>query len=719
MRLSIKQALVGCLCLLASTVWSVPNFSFIHMSDSHAPSYVSKGVIQTVLGMTAIELTPYKITANRPAFIIHSGDMCEFSENGYESYQEFFKNIRMPVYDVLGNHDDTWSSLRDKFWAKYGSPWYSFDTYECHFIMLQSPQVQEALPGFEQDQIEWLKADLARTSRTTPIFVTLHHPLQTTEFVSPYERQRLLECFQGYNVVCFFVGHGHTATYHNFDGFDGVQGGSTVKGGPGVGYNIVTIADDSIYVAYRLSDDPTATKPLLQKPLFKKTTLQPRIGIQGVSETQPIRSEKSKVTSTLHMFPGSLTQSYVDVDGIEKVDLKNAGASFTADLPLDKLDNGLHYLRVVYGDSRQTIYKTQTFIYERPLGPIAKWRTRISAASKSSPVMDTDNIYLGSGDGTFYALSKRTGSVVWKYKADAEIIGTPLLQDGKVIFGCGDSNLYCLDQKEGFKVWSFKGDSAFYSSPSYYSGLVFIASKKGVVYGVNLSDGKQKWKNTNPTYTAEGKLTVLNGKVIVAAWDSYVYAINAKDGKTAWRTQAAGSSIRPAAKAYYSAGDCTPVVTESGRLFVADRDWYLSELDPADGALSRYTTNCLAVAASEKGDSLLIRTYRSGDGNLEKWTLNGTCLWTSPIKLNASDALRSVRFPIPAVEKNGKVYAVSCWGTLYCVNGTDGTVLWQYQITPQLPVITVPAVDDNGVVYVTAMNGTVTAVMPPPRASLP
>ena len=93
--------------------------------------------------------------------------------------------------------------------------------------------------------------------------------------------------------------------------------------------------------------------------------------------------------------------------------------------------------------------------------------------------------------------------------------------------------------------------------------------------------------------------------------------------------------------------------------------------------------------------------------------MDGTLVWECPIKLNATDGGRALRYTAPATEKNDKVYTVSCWGTLYCIDANSGKVLWQYQITPQLAVMSSPVVDDTGTVYVTAMDGTVTAVTGP------
>ena len=66
----------------------------------------------------------------------------------------------------------------------------------------------------------------------------------------------------------------------------------------------------------------------------------------------------------------------------------------------------------------------------------------------ASPVVAGNVIFVGSGDGFFYAVGM-DGKLVWKYNTGNAIEAPALLLNGKVVFGTLDGTLYCLDQKMG------------------------------------------------------------------------------------------------------------------------------------------------------------------------------------------------------------------------------------------------------------------------------
>lgn len=693
--------------ILISFAFSIPNFTFVQISDTHAPSEQSRQTISQLKNFGRVNLQPFGTQSYSPAFIINTGDMTEFGEEGWTTYQDYWKGIKTPLYNVLGNHDNTWAPLRDKLRAEHGSPYYSFDTFGCHFMILESATVQDPLPSFCQEQINWIKEDLKKIKTDTPIFLCFHHPLDSTEFVSPYERYRLLELFQSYNLVCILVGHGHVARYHNFEGWDSVEGGCAFGENPG--FNLITVSNNTLYVVYYTANDSTAKKALLQKPILKQKEY-PNIVISQPTETKIIKENNFEIHAVVNKFPGMVSNALYEIDGGKFESLSNAGTYYKATVSTDDLLNGAHYLRVVFTNSQATAYRTQKFIIEKPGLPIAEWRINLPSSSECSPVLDHGTLYVGGTDGHLYALDAANGKIKWVYTTGAEIISKPAVVNGIIYFGSGDGNFYAVAQ-DGKLRWQHKADSPIYSSPCVQDGTVYFGSRNGTMYALRADSGVMQWKyNPGESYCIQDQPVVKSGLLYYAAWDSYVYAVEIKTGSLAWRTHNAGSDIRKAAKKYYSAAASSPVITKSlANLFIADRDWYLSAMNLETGILSWYTTNCLAASASEDGDSLYIRTLK-GEGQLQKWTLEGNIIWISPIWLNQFDAARALRYTVPPVEKNGKVYAVSCWGTLYCVDSKDGKILWQYQVTPMLAVMSAPVIDDFGTVYVTAMDGTVTAI---------
>jgi outer membrane protein assembly factor BamB len=74
-----------------------------------------------------------------------------------------------------------------------------------------------------------------------------------------------------------------------------------------------------------------------------------------------------------------------------------------------------------------------------------RWRTATTGIVWASPAVDAERVYVGEGDGTFYALEKKTGKEVWRYRAGARIISSAVVHDGRVVFGSDDGGVYAIN----------------------------------------------------------------------------------------------------------------------------------------------------------------------------------------------------------------------------------------------------------------------------------
>lgn len=86
--------------------------------------------------------------------------------------------------------------LWGKKWAidvlQLGSPYRSFDRAGWHFIVLDSTYPHESgyIAKLDEDQFDWLKEDLSRTPKETPILVLSHIPILSASayFDGPNEK---------------------------------------------------------------------------------------------------------------------------------------------------------------------------------------------------------------------------------------------------------------------------------------------------------------------------------------------------------------------------------------------------------------------------------------------------------------------------------------------------------------------------------------------------
>lgn len=145
------------------------------------------------------------------AFAFNTGDFAaNGKENKYLAYREMISQLKIPLHNVMGNHDSANGGW--KLFEKYfGSAYYSFDHQDSHFIILNNAFKD----SFDADQFAWLKKDLA-ASEARHKFVFMHRPIfDPSELYKGYIMsgrqvgEELMALFRKYKVDYVFAGHIH------------------------------------------------------------------------------------------------------------------------------------------------------------------------------------------------------------------------------------------------------------------------------------------------------------------------------------------------------------------------------------------------------------------------------------------------------------------------------------------------------------------------------
>jgi 3',5'-cyclic AMP phosphodiesterase CpdA len=119
----------------------------------------------------------------RPDFVMHTGDLTHLSMPGqFDQVKQMLDGLHTGhVFAVPGEHDgigDDGKMYRQFFGAgTKGDGWYSFDLQGVHFIALVNTLGLETLGHLGNDQLDWLRNDVAGLSGDTPIVVFSHIPL--------------------------------------------------------------------------------------------------------------------------------------------------------------------------------------------------------------------------------------------------------------------------------------------------------------------------------------------------------------------------------------------------------------------------------------------------------------------------------------------------------------------------------------------------------------
>ena len=140
----------------------------------------------------------------------------------------------------------------------------------------------------------------------------------------------------------------------------------------------------------------------------------------------------------------------------------------------------------------------------------AVWRTRLDGSGTSSkysgeaqPIVHDGIIYVVTGADDVFAISVKTGTVLWKHQAKLDETITTVccgwtsrglaLGEGKVFLGQLDGRLTALDQKSGEPVWSTQAERwqngyTITAAPLYYNGMIIV----GIAGGENGTRGRVK-----------------------------------------------------------------------------------------------------------------------------------------------------------------------------------------------------------------------------------
>jgi Icc protein len=159
--------------------------TFVQISDTHIG--FNKAANPDVVGSLRRAIGDINALSVPPAFVVHTGDVSHLSRaEEFGSAKEIFQELHVDrIHTVPGEHDAIDDGVSG--YLKYfdhdgkGRAWYSFDQGGVHVIGLTNVLNFKAgtMAALGDEQLAWLKTDLAGVSRSTPIVVLAHIPLWT------------------------------------------------------------------------------------------------------------------------------------------------------------------------------------------------------------------------------------------------------------------------------------------------------------------------------------------------------------------------------------------------------------------------------------------------------------------------------------------------------------------------------------------------------------
>jgi len=190
---------------------------FLQISDTHIG--FNKPANPDVAGTLRQALDRVSALPRAPALVLHTGDVTHLSRAAeFDTANQLLSQLKGELHVVPGEHDVT-DGPGTEFFARFGKPsgnrgYYSFDHQGVHFIALVNVMnfKPNGLGALGDDQLSWLKDDLAGRSASQPIVVFAHMPLWT--IYQPWgwgtaEGEQIAQMLRRFGSVTVLNGHIH------------------------------------------------------------------------------------------------------------------------------------------------------------------------------------------------------------------------------------------------------------------------------------------------------------------------------------------------------------------------------------------------------------------------------------------------------------------------------------------------------------------------------
>lgn len=221
---------------------SSQNFSFAYISDAHIQHIKDNRFVRNWDRGLIRAVAETNLLVPKPDFVMFGGDLAQLgSKAELDHGAQILSALHGDVHYVMGEHD--YYLDLGAYWEKlFGPQYYSFDHKGVHFVVLNSIRTYDdwtfkRWPTAEQRMLEmagldnpngspfmvgeeqrsWLKDDLGKIDKDTPVIVFSHSPLQKiykgwnfwTEDAD--QVQALLQPFKKVSVI---YGHVHQIQYN-------------------------------------------------------------------------------------------------------------------------------------------------------------------------------------------------------------------------------------------------------------------------------------------------------------------------------------------------------------------------------------------------------------------------------------------------------------------------------------------------------------------------
>lgn len=337
-----------------------------------------------------------------------------------------------------------------------------------------------------------------------------------------------------------------------------------------------------------------------------------------------------------------------------------------------------------------------------------KWQFQTGGKVRGAPIISGGVVYIGSHDGTFYALDEETGELKWKFQAADRITSSAAVWDGSVYFTSVEGMLYSLSTKDGAEAWRYPFKEFFAdewdvyaSSPTIVDGVIYFGDGNTRVHAVDAKTGQAKWvaelmklkPESGITIAVHTSPTVVDGTVYIGNAFGDLFALSTETGEVIWKKPHGGTVAGSA--------------VADGVLYYTGRDTYVRAVDAKTGdekwnwhsKAGSWMTSAPAVAGG------VVYTGSSDDRSAYAFdATTGAELWRTPLMGRAFSAPALTADTVFIGSEEGQAYG---GGSVFALDRKTGEIMWEFKTEGN--VFSSPVVN-GGVVFVGSDDGYIYAL---------
>jgi|GEM_PF-3496819 len=210
-------------------------------------------------------------------------------------------------------------------------------------------------------------------------------------------------------------------------------------------------------------------------------------------------------------------------------------------------------------------------------------RIKLEEEFFSKPVIQGEEIFLGTSSGQLICYDKNTLAEKWRYEAKSEIIAPPIYKDGVLYFVTQNDTITAINANGGKFIWEYReefhGTMSIrrHSAPLVLEDKVVVGFTVGTIAAFKLADGEMIWRRdlgeSDRFNDVDASPIYLDGNIITASFDGSVYSLNAETGDPVWKTPIKSTSSATIIK---------------GKLYLTSTENGLYCLEPETGKIEWY-----------------------------------------------------------------------------------------------------------------------------------